>query len=168
MVLTWWVVAIKFIVRKLELYMIWKTSLYRIPNVSAPALHFPMFSEWLLNPSTEHQDLMAHDVESRDAAQLMSKPGLADELRLPARSWVGRRDWRDWGVGHEFCYERTLWVSATARRPIKQGRVTGVQTQDTQLRSLDTNLQVVKNYYLFFGAEKGMKVMKNFMRSNLH
>jgi len=48
-----------------------------------------------MNPSTEHQDLMTH-VESRDAAQLMPKPGPEDELRLPARSWVGGRDWRDW------------------------------------------------------------------------
>lgn len=104
---------------------------------------------------------MTH-VESRDAAQLMPKPGPEDELASEIMG--GRQGLEGLGVGHEVCYERALGVSATAPCPIKQGRVTGVWTQDTQLRSLGTNLQMVKNYYyyLFFGAKRGMKVMKNF------
>ena len=96
---------------------------------------------------------MTHIVESRDAAQLMSKPGPEDELRLPARSWVGGRDWRDWGMGHEVCYERALWVSATAPCPVKQGRVTGVWTQDTQLHSLGTKELLLLLLFVFWCQE---------------
>lgn len=96
---------------------------------------------------------MAHDVESRDAAQPMSKPGLADELEVASDGWDAV-DWRDWGVGHEPLWKNTVGVSnsTSSNQAGKSNRSTDPRHPVTW--SLDTNLQVVKNYYLFFGARR--------------